>query len=206
MLRPFVFRNYTLPFRVQSLYSGTFRHKMWEAVRASSAAPGYFGEFKLEENLHQDGGLFVNNPCAVAIHEAKCIWPNAKLLSVVSIGTGRCQPLNMAAGVNTSDPTNTSLKQKLSKVIDSATDTEVYLLIPDVHNRFQNRLFFIMQRVHTILHDLLPPKVYYRFNPYLSEIHSLDETDPARWERMLEDVEMYIRKNHRNMNQAARYI
>ncbi|XP_046444483.1 calcium-independent phospholipase A2-gamma-like isoform X2 [Daphnia pulex] len=182
MLRPFVFRNYTLPFRVQSLYSGTFRHKMWEAVRASSAAPGYFGEFKLEENLHQDGGLFVNNPCAVAIHEAKCIWPNAKLLSVVSIGTGRCQPLNMAAGVNTSDPTNTSLKQKLSKVIDSATDTE---------------------RVHTILHDLLPPKVYYRFNPYLSEIHSLDETDPARWESMLEDVEMYIRKNHRNMNQAA---
>jgi calcium-independent phospholipase A2-gamma len=142
MLRPFVFRNYTLPFRVQSLYSGTFRHKMWEAVRASSAAPGYFGEFKLEENLHQDGGLFVNNPCAVAIHEAKCIWPNAKLLSVVSIGTGRCQPLNMAAGVNTSDPTNTSLKQKLSKVIDSATDTEVYLLIPDVHNRFKNRIIF----------------------------------------------------------------
>ena len=63
-----------------------------------------------------------------------------------------------------------------------------------------------MQRVHTILHDLLPPKVYYRFNPYLSEIHSLDETDPARWESMLEDVDMYIRKNHRNMSQAARYF
>lgn len=183
MLRPFVFRNYTLPFRVQSLYSGTFRHKMWEAVRASSAAPGYFGEFKLEENIHQDGGLFVNNPCAVAIHEAKCIWPTAKLLSVVSIGTGRCQPLNMTAlGTNVIDPSTTSLKQKLSKVIDSATDTE---------------------RVHTILHDLLPPKVYYRFNPYLSEIHGLDETDPARWDRMLEDVDMYIRKNHSNMNQAA---
>ena len=52
-----------------------------------------------------------------------------------------------------------------------------------------------MQRVHTILHDLLPPKVYYRFNPYLSEIHSLDETDPARWESMLEDVDMYIGQN-----------
>ena len=79
VVRPYVFRNYTLPFRIQSLYSGSFRHKMWEAVRASTAAPGYFGEFKLEDNIHQDGGLFVNNPCAVAIHEAKCIWPNAKL-------------------------------------------------------------------------------------------------------------------------------
>lgn len=70
-------------------------------------------------------------------------------------------------------------------MIDSATDTE---------------------RVHTVLHDLLPPKVYYRFNPYLSEISGLDETDPIRWQRMLDDVEMYIRKNERKMEEAARYI
>jgi len=180
-VRPYVFRNYTLPFRSQSLYSGSFRHKMWEAVRASSAAPGYFGEFKLEDKIHQDGGLFVNNPTAVAIHEAKCIWPNAKLSSVVSIGTGRCQPLDL-----TSDDGNgsnsTTWKQKLSKVIDSATDTE---------------------RVHTVLHDLLPPKVYYRFNPYLSEVHGLDETDPLRWSHMLDDVDMYIRKNQFKIDQAA---
>jgi len=180
-VRPYVFRNYTLPFRSQSLYSGSFRHKMWEAVRASSAAPGYFGEFKLEDKIHQDGGLFVNNPTAVAIHEAKCIWPNAKLSSVVSIGTGRCQPLDL-----TSDDGNgsnsTTWKQKLSKVIDSATDTE---------------------RVHTVLHDLLPPKVYYRFNPYLSEVHGLDETDPLRWSHMLDDVDMYLRKNQFKIDQAA---
>lgn len=184
VLQPFVFRNYTLPFRIQSLYNGTFKHKMWEAARASSAAPGYFGEFKLGENIHQDGGLFVNNPCAVAIHEAKCIWPNAKLLSVVSIGTGRCQPLDLASSSlsTAAESTATSWKQKLSKVIDSATDTE---------------------RVHTVLHDLLPPKVYYRFNPYLSELHGLDETDPVRWQRMLDDVEMYIRKNQSKMNEAA---
>lgn len=182
---PYVFRNYTLPFRIKSLYNGSFRHRMWEACRASSAAPGYFGEFKLEENIHQDGGLFVNNPTAIAIHEAKCLWPNAKLQSVVSIGTGRCQPLNMAtSGMDSVDmSTTTTLRQKLSKVIDSATDTE---------------------RVHSVLHDLLPPKVYYRFNPYLNEIHGLDETDPERWDHMLEDVDMYIRKNERKMKEAAR--
>ncbi len=116
VLRPFVFRNYTLPFRVQSQYNGTFRHKMWEAARASSAAPGYFSEFKLGENIHQDGGLFVNNPCAVAIHEARCIWPGANLLSVVSVGTGRCQPLDTMTTTATADPIATSWKQKLSKV------------------------------------------------------------------------------------------
>ena len=186
VLRPFVFRNYTLPFRIQSQYPGSFRYRMWEAARASSAAPGYFSEFKLGEHIHQDGGLFVNNPCAVAIHEARSIWPGAKLLSVVSVGTGRCQPQDVAASViDGANPTTTSWKQKLNKVIDSATDTE---------------------RVHTVLHDLLPPKVYYRFNPYLSEIHGLDETDPLRWQRMLDDVDMYIRKNQRKMDEASRYI
>lgn len=117
-LRPFVFRNYTLPFRVQSQYRGSFRYRMWEAARASSAAPGYFSEFKLEENIHQDGALVVNNPCAVAIHEARCIWPGAKLQSVVSIGTGRCQPQDMAVSPAAvlADPSTTSWKQKLYKV------------------------------------------------------------------------------------------
>ena len=57
--------------------------------------------------------------------------------------------------------------------------------------------------VHTLLHDLLPPKVYYRFNPYLSEVHGLDETDPIRWKRMLDDVDMYVRKNQLKMADAA---
>lgn len=43
----FVFRNYTLPWRVQSEYLGTSDYKVWEAVRASAAAPTYFQEYKL---------------------------------------------------------------------------------------------------------------------------------------------------------------
>ena len=57
--------------------------------------------------------------------------------------------------------------------------------------------------VHALLHDLLPPKVYYRFNPYLNQVHGLDETDPVRWSRMLDDVDMYIRKNQRKLDEAA---
>lgn len=52
-VKAYVFRNYTLPVGVRSHYRGGCRHKLWEAIRASSAAPGYFQEFALGDDLHQ---------------------------------------------------------------------------------------------------------------------------------------------------------
>lgn len=66
----------------------------------------------------QDGGLLINNPTALAIHECKCLWPNTPLECVVSLGTGRFE----TPGKNST--THTSLKTKLTNVISSATDTE----------------------------------------------------------------------------------
>ena len=55
----FMFRNYNLPCGSQSQYVGSCQHKLWEAIRASSAAPAYYGEFKLGDSIHQVGTLFV---------------------------------------------------------------------------------------------------------------------------------------------------
>jgi hypothetical protein len=56
-MKVFLFRNYNLPPSAQSQYDGTAKYKVWEAVRASSAAPGYYEDFKLDGYVFTVGFL-----------------------------------------------------------------------------------------------------------------------------------------------------
>lgn len=179
-LKPYIFRNYNLPHRVESHYYGSCKYKMWQAIRASGAAPGYFEEYDLDGFVHQDGGLMCNNPTAVAIHEAKLLWPNESIQCVVSLGGGRFIP-----EVKEQDQGFTSLKKKILKVIDSATDTEA---------------------VHTTIQDLLPPDAYFRFNPYLSEWITLDENRAEKLDQLKQDAQMYLRRNSEKFNSAVKSL
>lgn len=175
-MKNFVFRTYNLPSGVYSQYPGNCKYKLWEAIRASSAAPGYYTEFQLDDLTHQDGGLLCNNPTALAIHECRLLWPNTPLQCVVSIGNGRYEPnLEMNTGKST-------LKEKVVKILDSATDTEA---------------------VNTILSDLLPPTTYFRFNPYVSEEWTLDEIRSEKLKQMQHDTLMYLRRNDFKVQRCA---
>ena len=155
---PYVFRNYNFPRMVTSNYRGSVRYKIWEAIRASAAAPGYFDDFKINRKIFQDGGVSTNNPTHIAIHEAQKLWPNESIQCVVSLGLGKYEPLLFDHDV--ADPTlkNMSLSEKFSRLVWSATDTET---------------------VHNTLRDLLPNNVYYRFNPFLSGEEHLFVSKPV---------------------------
>ncbi|XP_060633611.2 calcium-independent phospholipase A2-gamma isoform X1 [Anolis sagrei] len=178
-LKAFVFRNYNHLPGVKSHYLGGCQYKLWQAIRASSAAPGYFQEYVLGNDLHQDGGLLLNNPTALAVHECKCLWPNVPLQCVVSLGTGRYE------SEGKTHVTYTSLKAKLTNVISSATDTE---------------------EIHTMLDALLPPDTYFRFNPLMNEDIALDENRKEKLNQLQTDGIRYLERNEEKLKKAAKIL
>lgn len=187
-LAPYLFRTYSCGFRVRSVFAGSSRARLWHAVRASAAAPTYFTEFALDGLVHQDGGIMVNNPTGVGLHEAKLLFgaDTIKNGTVISVGTGKAlnkhldyQLLSKGLGKESS---GTSWKDKFNKILDSATDTE---------------------GVHLVMNDLLPPGNYYRFNPPLMEECAMDEINPEKLENMVTDTMAYIRRNQHKFEQAA---
>ncbi|NXN32276.1 PLPL8 phospholipase, partial [Nycticryphes semicollaris] len=178
-LKAFVFRNYNHFPGVKSHYIGGCQYKLWQAIRASSAAPGYFQEYILGNDLHQDGGLLLNNPSALAVHECKCLWPSVPLQCLVSLGTGRYE------SEGKTNVTYTSLKAKLTNVISSATDTE---------------------EVHTMLDALLPPDTYFRFNPLMNEDIPLDESRKEKLNQLQTDGIRYLERNEEKLRKAAKIL
>ncbi|XP_065271216.1 calcium-independent phospholipase A2-gamma isoform X2 [Emys orbicularis] len=126
-----------------------------------------------------DGGLLLNNPTALAVHECKCLWPNVPLQCVISLGTGRYE------SERKNSITYTSLKTKLTNVISSATDTE---------------------EVHTMLDGLLPPDTYFRFNPLMNEDIPLDENRKEKLSQLRTDGIRYLERNEEKIKKAAKIL
>jgi calcium-independent phospholipase A2-gamma len=86
MLCLFIDYNYA-HLRIDS-NSGSFRVLQRYALRASTAAPTVFKPVMMGGEMYCDGGIVASNPSAVAVHEARCIFPDIPIELVVSVGTG----------------------------------------------------------------------------------------------------------------------
>ena len=96
--QPFVWRNYSYPPGHTSRYPGTCTADVITALRATSAAPSYFDDIVFENGRHLDGGCIANNPAAIALHEARCLFPGQPLACLVSLATGSPAPSAQAGG------------------------------------------------------------------------------------------------------------
>ena len=54
--------------------------------------------------------------------------------------------------------------------------------------------------------DLLPKGRYFRFNPYMTEDILLDENRPEKIDQLIEDVQLYLRKNGVKLSTAAKKL
>jgi hypothetical protein len=69
------------------------RCMIWEAGRATSAAPTFFKPIRIRTpppgRIFVDGGLLHNNPSELALQEVRRLWPSVTKCCLVSVGTGR---------------------------------------------------------------------------------------------------------------------
>jgi patatin-like phospholipase/acyl hydrolase len=80
---PTLFRTYEVP------KSPGPKCKIWEAARATSAAPTFFKPIEIgERNLkvaYFDAAIGHNNPSKLILQEAKTVAPNARIICLVSV-------------------------------------------------------------------------------------------------------------------------
>jgi len=82
---PVLFRTY----QSHETYSGC---KIWEAARATSAAPTFFKRIEIgRRQPFIDGGLGCNNPSRVVLDEAKALFGSREIGCLVSLVTGQAK-------------------------------------------------------------------------------------------------------------------
>ncbi|OEU16469.1 FabD/lysophospholipase-like protein [Fragilariopsis cylindrus CCMP1102] len=173
-----------------SRHPGSFRVLQKHALRASTAAPTVFKPVLMGGEMYCDGGIVASNPSAIAIHEARNIFPDVPIELVVSIGTGgfkeqKSEPRIGWDGI-------------IGQIINSATDGE---------------------QIHHILEDVLGDGTtaqgassvsntrYMRFNPILGmpDEYPIDVTDPEKLQQIKTITSEYMEqpKQQRKLQDLA---
>ncbi|KAJ7118653.1 acyl transferase/acyl hydrolase/lysophospholipase [Mycena crocata] len=157
--KPVLFRSYRSPKQVPIPCT------IWQAARATSAAPTFFERILIgpasRPEPFLDGGLGRNNPAEELLSEAQSIFPGRAVASLVSIGTGQSSTIQVPPpGVFASNAVPVGL---IKAMIEMAHDCEE--IAERMEKRFEDQ-----------------PKVYFRFNVD----RGLQTVELDDWDRMNE--------------------
>lgn len=87
---PTLFRTYQDPYSTR-----TSNIKIWEALRATCAAPTFFDPIDIDGCTYVDGGFGCNNPVSLVYEEARERWPNRNIECILSFGSGMGRTLSL---------------------------------------------------------------------------------------------------------------
>ncbi|GMH38521.1 hypothetical protein BSKO_06405 [Bryopsis sp. KO-2023] len=182
---PFLFRNYEFPPEGERRsigkigVIGSSKYKIWQGVRASSAAPYYLDDFHVGGCRFQDGATVANNPAAVAVQQASLLWPGTPIDCVVSVGVG-------VTPVAKREKSSTTFIENGSVLLESACNVE---------------------RVDEVLSTVLPmvPGMkYFRFCATDNRCDmALDNVDPEAWEKLEAATGDYLESVSDSLDEAA---
>lgn len=176
-------------FRTYEPRQGRFIDCMiWEAARATSAAPTFFKPIEIDNghgvrSRYTDGCIGTNNPTDVVLREASEIFPDRKIACIISIGTGK--PKNTMLARPSIFWRNMPRVDVALAIVDIAGDCEK--IAEATEHRFSNT-----------------PNIYFRFNVD----RGMEEINLGDWERLdvVDNVtEIYVKstKVSKAMGDAA---
>mmetsp|Transcript_27043 Transcript_27043/g.38081 ORF Transcript_27043/g.38081 Transcript_27043/m.38081 type:complete len:512 (-) Transcript_27043:35-1570(-) len=165
-----------------SRHPGSFRVLQRIGLRASTAAPTVFKPVSMGGEIYCDGAVVASNPTAIAIHEARTLFPDVPIEMVVSCGTGgfmeeKSNPKFGWDGI-------------IGQIVNSATDSEqVHHVLEDVFG--EGGTARLGGRRST-----LSKTRYYRLNPVLGmpDDFPIDVTDPELLNEMFGICESYLQE------------
>eukprot|EP00804_Cyclotella_cryptica_P010208 CCRYP_013828-RA/>CCRYP_013828-RA protein AED:0.12 eAED:0.12 QI:366/1/1/1/1/1/12/339/913 len=170
---------------IGSRYPGSFRVTQKIALRATTAAPTFFKPLLSFDELYVDGGIVASNPTAVAVHEARTVFPGVPLEVIVSVGTGVFTEIKV--------PPRVGWDGVVAQILDSATDAE------QVHHVLQD----VFGEGSTAQHSgtKMASTKYFRFNAVVGEPDSfpIDETDPRRLQELCDIVDNYMAEEEQQL-------
>ena len=182
----FLLRNY----ETWSRLHGTNMFKIWQGMRATSAAPSYWAPCSDDRGrVFVDGGVGNNNPTLLAYLEAKSLWPNNEVNAPPpthpsAAHEGPWNPLHNPIGLVVSLGTGLADQKVLSSLwVNRALDWVTSSLTTG-------------EMVHDLCTALFTGHVmpaYLRFQPRQNAgALLLDESDPKKLQGLLDITDHYL--------------
>ena len=152
---------------------------VFDAARATSAAPTYYTPLRRGSKVLVDGGVIANNPSLFAYSQARKLFPDCKDFTIVSIGT---------AGY-----VHKMANQSTSGILNWLDN-----IVP-MYSTAQKRT------VDSVL-ELIPEVSYIRIEDQLREKISLDDTSPRALKLMSDHAETLCTRFRPELEELAKAL